>query len=134
MKTTKILGMLMTFFCFIGMTACNDDDYQPFNLDVEAFELPMRGNHVIVIWNGSGKVNCRVEHPDIASVSCREASDGTSFAGLGEIYVNGVSKGKTMLYVEDEVTGESARVEVKVTDAYLGFIVTKSNHPEFPEN
>ena len=45
MKTTKILRMLMVFFCFIGMTACNDDDCQPFNLDVEAFELPIRGNH-----------------------------------------------------------------------------------------
>ena len=134
MKTTKILGMLMVFFCFIGMTACNDDDYQPFNLDVEAFELPIRGNHVIEIWSGSGKVNCRVEHPEIASVSYREASSVTSFAGLGEIHVGGVSKGKTMLYVEDEVTGESARVEVKVTDAYLGFIITKSNHPEIPEN
>ena len=27
--------MLMALFCIIGMTACNDDDYQPFDLDVD---------------------------------------------------------------------------------------------------
>lgn len=132
MKTTRILGMLMALFCIIGMTACNDDDYQPFDLDVESFEVPVRGNHVITVWNGSGKLNCRMEHPDIASVYYLEASDVTSFAGIGEIHVTGVTKGKTTLYVEDEVTGESARVEVKVTDDYLGFQIVSSSHPDMP--
>ena len=115
----------------LGMTSCNEEklEVSPFHLDKKSYEVMLMGWNDIPITNGSGRLSVTTEDKEIVSVSCTTlGNDGVT----AMLRIAGLEKGTVNLIVKDDVTNETERISVKVTDSYLAYEVGQSKHPSLP--
>ena len=88
------------------------------------------GHHIIQLTSGSDRISATVisatvGDEDVLGAECY-VDEGKSYA---RIILHGRQKGSTTLTLTDEKTGVTQTAEVKVTDTYLAYDITFSNHP-----
>lgn len=136
MKLAKLFGILLLSLLSIGLTGCNDDEKtnEPYPLTISktSYEVPINDVLSISISEGNGKYTLKMEDPTIAgsTVYATELYDDS----YGKISVQGKQKGETSLLVTDDVTKETVRLQIKVTDNYVPFFIIESNHPALAKN
>lgn len=129
MKTKLFFGMLIAFLFSAGFTACSDDEkeeteLQPLTFEKDSYELP-KGRFIDVpIRSGNGDYSLKVENPDVLDAQLQNSEEKGITLSLG-----GREKGESSLYVTDKVSGETAKLAVKVTKGYLAFAIRESTHP-----
>lgn len=133
MRMKNGLGMLFLGVCALGWVSCNEDvkieQVYPLTFEKEAYRVRMNLNESIPVIGGSKSYALRVEDPAVLEAEVAFPST----VGFGEIRITPKEKGKTALFVTDQVSEETKRLSVEVTDFYMGFTVVESSHPDFPE-
>lgn len=113
------------------MTSCSDEklEISSFHLDKKSYEVMLMGWNDIPITNGSGNLSVTTEDKEIVSVSSIPlGNDGLSAV----LRIKGLEKGEIHLDVKDNVTNETERIVVKVTDSYLAYQAGETTHPSLP--
>ncbi|WP_455664673.1 hypothetical protein [Phocaeicola sp.] len=136
MKTKTILGMLIAFFLAAGMASCSDNDEEevkevlPLIFEKTMYETSLIRIYNIPILSGNGSYSIKVENPEVldADPFLHEGNE------IGYIQLMSKRKGVTALTVTDNVSGETAKLTVTVTDGYMTFPVQRSNHPALDEH
>jgi len=134
MKTRFLLGALLLFVC--SLAGCSDDDNNgsdpvtPFSLEKTYYEVRLeRSVTDIPITNGSGDISLYVADETIVEADKVQNEGGNVYVSL-----QGKKKGTTTLTLTDNVTGDKETVEVKVTDCYIAYGISESNHPALASN
>lgn len=131
MRIVNNIIFIVIILSVLGMTSCNEEKLEvlPFHLDKKSYEVMLMGWNDIPITNGSGILSVTTEDKEIVSVSCITlGNDGVTAV----LRITGLEKGNINLIVKDDVTNETERISVKVTDSYLVYIVDESKHPSLP--
>lgn len=133
MKQVSLLGMLL-FFCAIGFVGCGNDNEgkkEIYSLSFEKryYEVPLLRQTSISVRGGNKDYAVIVEKPNILEVSI----DVSGPTGMDNLIINPKQKGETTLTIKDNITNETVNLKVKVTDSYLAYAITKSNHPALSE-
>lgn len=127
------LSMLFLSLCALGWVSCSEDEkiapVYPLTFEKEAYRVRMNLTESIPVTGGSKSYVVRVEDPAVLEAEVAFPST----IGFGEIRITPKEKGKTALFVTDQVSEETKRLSVEVTDFYMGFTVVESSHPDFPE-
>lgn len=127
------LSMLFLSLCALGWVSCSEDEkiapVYPLTFEKEAYRVRMNLTESIPVIGGSKSYVVRVEDPAVLEAEVAFPST----IGFGEIRITPKEKGKTALFVTDQVSQETKRLHVEVTDFYMGFTVVESSHPDFPE-
>lgn len=101
------------------------DPFPPLTLEKTYYEVMSSGHHIIQLTSGSDRISATVGDEDVLGAECY-VDEGKSYA---RIILHGRQKGSTTLTLTDEKTGVTQTAEVKVTDTYLAYDITFSNHP-----
>lgn len=132
-KSWTALGRLCWCLCLVAGLSCSEDkkEEQVYPLTFEKGEYQARLNltESIPVIGGSKSYTLQVENP--AMLEAEVAFPST--IGFGEIRLKPKAKGRTVLFVTDQVSGETKKLSVEVTDFYMGFSIAQSSHPSFPE-
>ena len=131
MRIVNNIIFIVIILSVLGMTSCNEEKLEvlPFQLDKKSYEVMLMGWNDIPITNGSGILSVTTEDKEIVSVSCITlGNDGVTAV----LRITGLEKGNINLIVKDDVTNETERISVKVTDSYLVYSVDESKHPSLP--
>lgn len=121
MKKTLYLLLIVIPLIF-GMSSCSDDD----NKDREIYELTFEKNdytvmnnfsRAIMIRGGNGHYTITTENAEIVEATYNPPIN----VGFGDIIVKGKKKGTTTLSIKDDITGETVKLNITVTDKYLNF-------------
>lgn len=126
---TLLFGFALLFFA-----ACSDNDdkeLQPLTFEKQSYEVQMEINNYIPICSGNGQYTVAVGDTDIISANADPLLYENAPLGLREIAVLAKKKGKTYIDLTDDLTSEKVRLDIRVTDAYLGHEVVESKHPLF---
>lgn len=127
--------LLIIAFLTVG---CSDDNNEnepitSFSLEKDYYEVRLeRSATSISIINGSGDISLKIEDESILNATYAGGLYADDLRGV--ISLHGKKKGNTMLTVHDNVTGDKETVEVKVTDCYLAYAISESNHPALKAN
>lgn len=127
--------LLIIAFLTVG---CSDDNNEnepitSFSLEKDYYEVRLeRSATSISIINGSGDISLKIENESILNATYAGGLYADDLRGV--ISLHGKKKGNTMLTVHDNVTGDKETVEVKVTDCYLAYAISESNHPALKAN
>ena len=122
---------LLLCLCMTGLTGCGKDDSPvepptPFHLDKTYYEVRFAyGTTHIDITNGSGNISVSVENENVVKANY-VVNEGTKH---GYVALQGWHKGTSHVTLTDNVTGDKQTIEVKVTDCYLAYDITESDHP-----
>lgn len=129
MNTKNFFGIFLLSLIAIGLTACGDDDKEivDFTLSTESCEIPLEYTYYTSIVSGNGDYTLTVENNEIIEAQVKFTAD--DHMPFGAIYIEAKQKGETTLSITDKVTQQSRSLKVKVTDRYLGYYITESNHP-----
>lgn len=132
MQIKNVGGIVILFLCLLGWIGCSDEnegegkELLPFQMKKSYYEVMLNGfNNSIYIENGSLDVSLSVDNPDMIDASYSKDTEDS----MGYIRIEGKQKGTTALTVTDNVTKESSKVEIKVTDSYMVCPIEESNHP-----
>lgn len=120
---------LILFFSILGLSACSEEEEEPFyfKISTDSCEAPLYQNTYIPIISGNGNYSLEIENNDIIEAQ----ADFSTYTGMpfGVIRILGKQKGETTLSITDKVTEITCDLKVKVTDNYLCYTITESNHP-----
>lgn len=127
---------LMAAILFVsqGLTSCEKAEYESLSFYYDYREVPVNGTVLIGPKTGSGNYTLEVENPLLLSA---EMQTGWSSAA-GMIAIQGRLKGDTRLTVTDNLTKESKKLKIKVTDNYEVMRISKASKtdngevPPFP--
>lgn len=122
------------FIVCLFVAACSDNNDNepiiPFSLEKNYYEVRQkRGADCISITNGSGDISLAMENANILQAMYAKYEDNREDNRKGHINLYGTQKGTTTLTITDNVTGDKATAEVKVTDCYLAYVINDSNYP-----
>ena len=126
--------LLLTILALILMASCDKAEYQSLSFYSDYQEVPIHGTAFISPKTGSGNYTLEAENPLLIST---EMQTGWS-SETGMIAIQGKLTGNTWLTVTDNVTKESQKLKIKVTDNYETMRITKANKsdkgevPPFP--
>ena len=126
--------LFLTILALILMASCDKVEYQSLSFYTDYREVPIHGTTFISPKTGSGNYTLEVENPLLIST---EMQTGWS-SETGMIAIQGKLTGNTWLTVTDNVTKESQKLKIKVTDNYETMRITKANKtdkgevPPFP--
>jgi len=135
----KLINPILFIMCLFA-TACSDENDEtepitPFSLEKNYYEIQLeRGATSISITNGSGDISMKIEDEDILQTTYAKYEDNREDNRKGHINLSGMQKGITTLTIIDNVTKDVENVEVKVTDCYLAYAISESNHPALKAN
>lgn len=134
MKTNTKSKFLIPLLVFILMPSCEKTEHESLSFYYDYREVPVNGTVLIGPKTGSGNYTLEVENPLLLSA---EMQTGWSSAA-GMIAIQGRLKGDTRLTVTDNLTKESQKLKIKVTDNYEVMRISKANKtdngevPPFP--
>ena len=134
MKTNTKSKFLIPLLVFILMPSCEKTEHESLSFYYDYREVPVNGTVLIGPKTGSGNYTLEVENPLLFSA---EMQTGWSSAA-GMIAIQGRLKGDTRLTVTDNLTKESQKLKIKVTDNYEVMRISKANKtdngevPPFP--
>ncbi|HOI79286.1 MAG TPA: hypothetical protein PLI30_06745, partial [Petrimonas sp.] len=134
MKTNTKSKFLIPLLVFILMPSCEKIEHESLFFYYDYREVPVNGTVLIGPKTGSGNYTLEVENPLLFSA---EMQTGWSSAA-GMIAIQGWLKGDTRLTVTDNLTKESQKLKIKVTDNYEVMRISKANKtdngevPPFP--
>lgn len=134
MKTNTKSKFLIPLLVFILMPSCEKTEHESLFFYYDYREVPVNGTVLIGPKTGSGNYTLEVENPLLFSA---EMQTGWSSAA-GMIAIQGWLKGDTRLTVTDNLTKESQKLKIKVTDNYEVMRISKANKtdngevPPFP--
>ena len=134
MKTNTKSKFLIPLLVFILMPSCEKIEHESLFFYYDYREVPVNGTVLIGPKTGSGNYTLEVENPLLFSA---EMQTGWSSAA-GMIAIQGRLKGETRLTVTDNLTKESQKLKIKVTDNYEVMRISKANKtdngevPPFP--
>ena len=124
LKKISLVAFLAIFLC--GCTEEEGSDpVPPLRLDQTYYEVMSRGSRIIPLSSGSNRISATVGDPTVLRADSY-VDEGQNYA---RIVLHGLKTGSTTLTLTDEVTGLTQTTEVKVTDTYLNYVITESNHP-----
>ena len=115
MRIVNNIIFIVIILSVLGMTSCNEEKLEvlPFHLDKKSYEVMLMGWNDNPITNGSGILSVTTEDKEIVSVSCITlGNDGVTAV----LRITGLEKGNINLIVKDDVTNETERISVNVTD------------------
>lgn len=134
MKTNTKSKFLIPLLVFILMPSCEKTEHESLSFYYDYREVPVNGTVLIGPKTGSGNYTLEVENPLLFSA---EMQTGWSSAA-GMIAIQGRLKGDARLTVTDNLTKESQKLKIKVTDNYEVMRISKANKtdngevPPFP--
>ena len=134
MKTNTKSKFLIPLLVFILMPSCEKTEHESLFFYYDYREVPVNGTVLIGPKTGSGNYTLEVENPLLFSA---EMQTGWSSAA-GMIAIQGRLKGDARLTVTDNLTKESQKLKIKVTDNYEVMRISKANKtdngevPPFP--
>ncbi|WP_455593479.1 hypothetical protein [Bacteroides sp.] len=110
----------------VFLLACNDDEKKtfPFNLEQTSIEIPAQRTCDFSVISGNGDYTFHIDNNEIIDVYFVPDIN----VPFGVIRVDSKQKGETTLSVTDNATQTTIKLPVKVTDKYIGFNITESNH------
>lgn len=114
MKTNTKKGLWIPLLISMAMIGCDKAEYQSLSFYSDYREVPVYGTALISPKTGSGNYTLEVENPHLLSA---EVQDGWS-SPTGMIAIQGKLTGNTTLTVTDNLTKESKKLKVKITDNY----------------
>lgn len=126
--------MVAILFVPLGLPSCEKTEHESLSFYYDYREVPVNGTVLIGPKTGSGNYTLEVENPLLFSA---EMQTGWSSAA-GMIAIQGRLKGDTRLTVTDNLTKESQKLKIKVTDNYEVMRISKANKtdngevPPFP--
>lgn len=124
LRRINLVVFLAVLFC--GCTENEDSNpVPPLRLEQNYYEVMSRGSRIISLSSGSDRISASVGDDAILRADCY-VDEGQDYA---RIVLHGLKTGSTTLTLTDEVTGLTQAAEVKVTDTYLNYVITESNHP-----
>lgn len=135
----KLINPILFIMCMLA-TACSDDNNEnepiaPFSLEKDYYEVRQANSTTFIpITNGSGDISLKIEDKNILQAIYAKHEDNKEDGRKGSINLYGIQKGSTTLTIIDNVTKDKENVEVKVTDCYLAYAITESNHPALKAN
>ena len=113
---TRALQLLLCF-AFIGLFGCKkSQNAAPLDLvfPSDTYYVSAGSTLSLYVQRGNKQYTLHVENPDIIQAE----ADG-SISSSGQILVQGIKRGSTMLHVRDQITGEEASLEMHVVDPFL---------------
>lgn len=132
-KSWTAFRRLCVCLCLVAGLSCTEDKKEEpvYPLTFEKGEYRARLNlaESIPVIGGSKSYTLQVENPTILDAEVAFPST----IGFGEIRITPKAKGRTALFVTDQVSGETKKLSIEVTDFYMGFSIAESSHPSFPE-
>jgi hypothetical protein len=130
MKTKN--KFILPLLVLILMASCDKVEYQSLSFYTDYLEVPTHGKAFIFPKTGSGNYTLEVENPLLFWAEMESGWSNSS----GAIAVRGDLKGEAWLTVTDNVTKESKRLKIKVTDNYEAMRIYKDydreNDKAFP--
>ncbi|NDV95710.1 hypothetical protein D0T84_12415 [Dysgonomonas sp. 521] len=127
MKKLPFLTLLIgIIFC-----SCDDKDEKktyPLTFEKDYYEARIGLIEYITIRSGNQDYTVTVEDNDILTASPAIVE---GYPASGDIKIYGKKKGKTVVQVTDNLTGDRVKLEVKITDTYIANKLSSSEHPLF---
>lgn len=125
-------SLLISLLISVMMMGCDKAEYQSLSFYNDYREVTVNGTALIGPKTGSGNYTLEVENPLLLSA---EIETGWSNPA-GMIAIHGRLKGETWLTVTDNLTKESQKLKIKVTDNYDLMRISKyydyEKEKEFP--
>jgi len=128
MKLQNLSGSLLLILLTVVFTACSDNEREPYylSLSVDKCEAPIGRNSYIPILSGNGDYAIKVANNEIVEAK----ADFSTYPNMafGVIRIQSKQKGETIVTVTDNITRDVKTLKVKVTDNFVGFRITESDH------
>lgn len=128
MKMQNLSRSLLLILLTVVFTACSDNEREPYylSLSVDKCEVPVDRSSYIPILSGNGDYTIKVANNDIVEAQ----ADFSTYPNMafGVILIQSKQKGETTITVTDNVTQDVKTLKVKVTDDFVGFRMTESDH------
>lgn len=128
MKINTTNRLLLPLFALILMTGCDKIEHESLSLYSDYREVPVYGTVLIGPKTGSGNYTLEIENPYLLSAEVQTGWSSPS----GMIAIHGILTGKTSIIVTDNVTKESKKVQVKVTNNYEVLRISKYEDDPLP--
>jgi hypothetical protein len=133
MNTRQKSKLLFQFIIIVMLiTSCDKTESQSLSFYDDYREVPIHGTVMIGPKTGSGNYTLEVQNPVLLSA---EVENGWS-SPSGMIAIRGLLTGKTALTVTDNVTNESQKIRIKITDNYetlsISEAILEDKDAEFP--
>lgn len=105
---------------------CKKEEKKTFDfVFTSSIESRLNMNEYFPITVGNGDYTIKVKDETILDAYFTN----TANAPFGAIRIQGKKKGETTVTITDNVIQSTREVQVKITDSYLPFAISKSNHP-----
>lgn len=117
--------MVLVFILCSCTESEGSDPFPPLTLEKTYYEVMLSDYHIIQLTSGSDRISATVGDENVLSAECYVDGEPS----YTRIILHGLQKGSTTLTLTDEKTGVTQTAEVKVTDNYLAYDITFSNHP-----
>ncbi|MDR2273567.1 MAG: hypothetical protein LBF27_21850 [Sphingobacterium sp.] len=120
--TFKTFLMVLVTLLF----GCKKEEKRTFDfIFTSSIESRLNMNEYFPITVGNGDYTIKVKDETILDAYFTN----TANAHFGAIRIQGKKKGETTVTITDNVIQSTREVQVKITDSYLPFAISKSNHP-----
>lgn len=136
MNRTIFFDILFLSLLLLCWTSCKDKKELPtpeeksYSLTFEklAYEVRLAWPSDIAVKSGNKSYTVTPENPDILEATAISQQDDNA---PGAVKVTGKKPGETIVSVLDNISQEEVKLQIKVTDFYLGHTVTESSHSWF---
>lgn len=136
MNRKNFFGILFLSLLLLCWTSCKDKKELPtpeeksYSLTFEklAYEVRLGWPSDIAVKSGNKSYTVTPENPDILEATAISQQNGNA---PGAVKVTGKKSGETIVSVLDNIIQEEVKLQIKVTDFYLGHTVTESSHSLF---
>lgn len=132
MKQYKRFNVSILSLLAVLLTACSSDDSKrtlDFVMTPGSYEVQQNLSIELPIVSGNGDYTLTVGNKNIIEA----VFDNTNSASFGSFKVTGLQKGETTLAVKDNIAMQTYALNIKVTDRYLCYHITESNHSALKE-
>lgn len=132
MRMKSWMAVWLIGLCVLGAVSCSEDekveDVYPLTFEKGSYRLRLNLPQSIPVLGGSKSYSLQVGDPELLEAKITFLST----IGFGEIEVTPKQKGRTAMLVTDQVSGETKKLDVEVTDFYMGFSIVESSDASLP--
>lgn len=130
MKSWVAIGLVC--LCAWGAVSCSEDEKveeaYPLTFEKGSYRLRLNLPQSIPVLGGSKSYRLQVGDAEVLEAKITFPST----IGFGAIEMTPKRKGRTSVLITDQVSGETKKLDVEVTDFYMGFSIVESSHVSLP--